>query len=77
MFRAVRPDGWIVVPLMSPPDLDSAFERAAVVHRAHVLGGGPIEVSEGTDLLERAGFVDIAREDIGVQVVLRARRPSG
>ena len=77
LFRAVRPDGWIVVPLMTPPDLDSAFERAAVVHGAHVLGGGPIEVSEGTDLLERAGFVDVAREDIGVQVVLRARRPSG
>ena len=77
MFRALRPDGWIVVPLMTPPDLDSAFERATVIHGAHVLGGGPIEVSEATELLERAGFVDITREDIGVQVVLRARRPSG
>lgn len=77
MFRAVRPDGWLVVPLMTPPDLDSAFERAAVVHGAHVLGGGPIEVSEAADLLERAGFVEVAREDVGVQVVLRARRPSG
>ena len=61
---------------MTPPDLDSAFERAAVVHAAHVLGGGPIEVSEATELLERAGFVDVIREDVGVQVVLRARRPS-
>ena len=34
IIRAVRPDGWIVVPLMTPPDLDSAFEPAAVVHGA-------------------------------------------
>jgi hypothetical protein len=41
-----------------------------------VLGGGPIEVPEAVDLLESAGFVDVVREDVGVQVVLRARRPS-
>jgi hypothetical protein len=75
VYRAVRPDGWVVVPLMTPPELDSAFERAVVVHAAHVLGGGPIEVPEAVDLLARAGFVDIVPEDVGVQVVLRARRP--
>jgi SAM-dependent methyltransferase len=76
VLRAVRPGGWLVVPLMTPPGLESAFERAVVVHSAHVLGGGPIEVPEATDLLERSGFVDVAREDVGVQVVLRARRPT-
>ena len=75
VFRAVRPGGWVVIPLMTPPDLESVFERAVVVHAAHVLGGGPIQVPEATDLLERAGFVDVVREDVGVQVVLRARRP--
>jgi hypothetical protein len=34
-----------------------------------VLGGGPIEVPEAVDLLESAGFVDVVREDVGVQVV--------
>lgn len=75
VFRAVRPGGWVVIPLMTPPDLESVFERAVVVHAAHVLGGGPIQVPEATELLERAGFVDVVREDVGVQVVLRARRP--
>ena len=76
VFEAVRPDGWVVVPLMTPPALESAFERAVVIHAAHVLGGGPIEVHEAVELLEQAGWVDIAQEDVGVQVCLLARRPA-
>jgi hypothetical protein len=40
-----------------------------------VLGGGPIEVPEAVDLLESAGFVDVVREDVGVQVVPEPAAP--
>ena len=76
VLRAVRPGGWLVSPVMTPPDSESEFERAVVEHAGHVLGGGPISVTEVTALLEDAGWVDVTAFAVGVQMCVRARRPS-
>ena len=75
-FRATRPDGWLVAPLMTPPDDSTGFERAVTIHAAHLLGGGPIEATEADAMLTDAGWVDLGRRTVGTQVVMTARKPA-
>lgn len=75
VFRALRPDRWVVSPVMASPEDADAFQKAVHAHGAHLTGGGPISVEEATTLFEGAGFVDVAARDFGGQIVMLGRRP--
>lgn len=75
VFRALRPDGWVVMPLASPAEDVGGLEAAVVVHASYVLGGGPVSVSLAADLLSAVGFVDIDSHRFGTQPMMTARKP--
>ena len=75
VFRALRPDRWLVAPVMAPPAGSDDFQRAVSAHGAHLTGGGPIALSEITALLEEAGFDQVTGLDHVGQMVMLARRP--
>jgi hypothetical protein len=75
VFRALRPDRWVVSPVMASPEEAGEFQKAVHAHGAHLSGGGPISVGEATTLFEAAGFVDVAARDYGGQIVMLGRRP--
>ncbi|MGH3361955.1 MAG: SAM-dependent methyltransferase [Nocardioides sp.] len=75
VFRALKPDGWLVMPLATASDDVTGMEAAVMTHAAHVLGGGPVTVPLAVDLLTTVGFVDIDEHAYGGQVVLAARKP--
>ena len=77
VFRVMRPDGWLVAPLMTPPDEADGFERAVRIHAAHLLGGGPIDTSEAEVLLTDAGWVDVGLRAAGPEFVMTGRKPTG
>ena len=72
---ALRPDRWLVLPIQSTTDDVEPFVAAVVAHSAHLLGGGPITVTEARALLDDAGFVDVTELLRGDQVLLVGRRP--
>ena len=75
VFRSLRPDRWVVSPVMASPADAGDFQKAVHAHGAHLTGGGPISVAEATRLFEEAGFVEVAARDYGGQVVMLGRRP--
>jgi SAM-dependent methyltransferase len=76
VFDALRPDRWVLVPLATTAEDDAdPFDRALFAHAAHLMGGGPVSVTGAVELLEGAGFVDIAPWFLAGQAILRARRP--
>jgi hypothetical protein len=77
VFRALRPDRWLVAPVEAAPADADEFQRAVYTHRAHLSGGGSITIAEITGLLESAGYDQITDLDHDGQVVMLAHRPSG
>lgn len=75
VFAALRPGGGVIVPTNAPPGCADQMEQAVMVHAGHVLGGGPIDVSEAHEMLLQAGYVDMRDHDYGGQVVMTAVRP--
>jgi hypothetical protein len=75
VLRALCSGGGVIVPTNAPPACADQMEEAVMVHAGHVLGGGPIEVSEARAMLVLAGFVDVRDHDYGGQVVMTAVRP--
>jgi SAM-dependent methyltransferase len=75
VFRALRPDRWLVLPVIAPPGEADEFQRAVYAHGAHLTGGGPITVEESRRLLVEAGFDQVTDLDYGGQMVMLARRP--
>ena len=75
VFRALKPDRWLVLPVEAPPGTADEFQRAVNAHGAHLTGGGPVTLDEVTALLEDAGFDQVTGLDHGGQVVMLARRP--
>ena len=75
VLGALRPGGGVIVPTNAPPGCADQMEQAVMVHAGHVLGGGPIEVSEAQAMLLQAGYVDVRDHDYGGQVVMTAVRP--
>ena len=66
------------MPTIAPPECADPMEQAVIAHAGHVLGGGPIEVTDAHALLAEAGFVDVRDHDYGGQVVMTATAlPSG
>src|SRR5215207_5301343 len=74
LFRAVRPDGWLVAPVMTPPEDADGFERAVRIHAAHLRGGGPVDPAEA--LLTGAGWIDVGLRPVGPQFVITGRKPT-
>ena len=74
VHRALRQDGWIVVPLMVNK-ADSPVVQAIWEHSAHLMGGGPLDVAGAHDLLAEAGFVDLGVHEAATQVCAVGRRP--
>jgi SAM-dependent methyltransferase len=77
VFRALRPDRWLVAPVTATPVAADEFQRAVHVHGARLSGGGPISVTEISGLLEDAGFEQVAALDQAGQTVMLAHRPEG
>lgn len=75
VFRALKPDGWLVMPLATPTEDVNGLEAAVLIHSSHVLGGGPVTVPLAADLLSAAGFVDIDTHRYGTQAMVTARKP--
>jgi SAM-dependent methyltransferase len=75
VFRALRPQGGVIVPTNAPPGCADQMEQAVLVHAGHVLGGGPIDVAEAHELLVAVGYVDVRHHDYGGQVVMTGVRP--
>ena len=75
VFGALRPGGGVIVPTNTPPGCADQMEQAVMVHAGHVLGGGPIDVSEAHAMLVQAGYDDVRDHDYGGQVVMTAVRP--
>jgi hypothetical protein len=75
VHRALRPDRWLVAPVMAAPEDADDFQRAVHAHGAHLTGGGPITVTEVTGLMEQAGFDRVTALDHAGQMVMLARRP--
>jgi predicted O-methyltransferase YrrM len=75
IFDALRADRWIVAPIASGPDDAGPFDRALFAHSAHLMGGGPLSVTDAARLLEGAGFTDVEPWFFGSQAVMRGRRP--
>ena len=75
VFASLRPDRWLVLPVMAAPGEADPFQRAVFAHDAHLTGGGPITVDEARDLLHEAGFDQVTDLTYGDQVVMLARRP--
>lgn len=72
--RALRPDGWLVMPLNAPTAPDG-FQQALAAHGAHLLGGGPLSREDAERLVVQAGFVDPGWHSYHGLCLLRARRP--
>lgn len=72
VFRALRRDRWVVVPLADTSSED-AFEAATSTHSAEMLGGGAMSLAEGEALLGDAGFVDVLQASWMAQAFLLAR----
>ncbi len=75
VFRALKPDGWLVMPLATPTEDVNGLEAAVLIHSSHVLGGGPVTVPLAADLLATVGFVDIDTHRFGTQAMVIARKP--
>lgn len=73
--RALRPNGWVVMPLATPNEDVTGLEAAVLVHGSYVLGGGPVTVALAADLLSTVGFTDIDTHRFGAQAVMVARKP--
>jgi hypothetical protein len=74
VYRALRPDRWVVVPLATSAAADP-FELAVFAHTAHMLGGGPIRVDEAEGLLAAAGFDQVTPASWRGQMLVLAHRP--
>ncbi len=77
VFRALRPDRWLVAPVMAAPSGADDFQRAVYAHGAHLTGGGPITLDEITAMLEDAGFDQVTGLNHVGQMVMLAHRPAG
>jgi SAM-dependent methyltransferase len=75
VFRSLRPDRWLVAPVVASPEEADEFERAIHAHGAHLTGGGAITVEAVSRMMRDAGFVDVSDRDFGGQVVMLGRRP--
>lgn len=76
VYRALRPDGWLVLPAASISACRSDLDRATVRHDAAVKGGGLLTDAEVQNLLLAAGF-DTPRPLRGVdQTVFLAHKPA-
>ncbi|MCW2814876.1 MAG: hypothetical protein JWN84_2331 [Nocardioides sp.] len=75
VHRALRPGGWLVMPVASVSDDDSELDRAAVRHDAALKGGGLVDDADVRGVLAGVGFT-VERTLCGVdQTVFLARRP--
>lgn len=74
VHHALKPEGWLVMPLHTPSGSDD-FERALTDHAAHLLGGGPLSRPEAEQLVASAGYEDLAWRDYHGMSLLLARRP--
>lgn len=73
VLEALRPDGWLVMPLQCPVEVDP-FHEALSVHVSHVLGGGPMTRDEAELLLKESGYVDVGFEEYHGLALVLARR---
>lgn len=76
VFRALRPDRWLISPVAAAPPGADEFQRAVYTHGAHLTGGGMITIGEVTELLLDAGFDQVTGLDQGGQTVMLAHRPA-
>jgi SAM-dependent methyltransferase len=62
VWTALRPGGWIILALAGGGDGGRIGAYHALL--ATTLGGGPMTVAEGTDLLDRHRFSSLIRSDV-------------
>jgi hypothetical protein len=62
VWTALRPGGWIIVALAGGGDGGRIGAYHALL--ATTLGGGPMTVAEGTELLDRYRFSSLIRSDV-------------
>jgi SAM-dependent methyltransferase len=62
VWTALRPGGWIILALAGGGDRGRIDAYHALL--ATTLGGGPMTVAEGTELLYRRGFSSLIRSDV-------------
>jgi hypothetical protein len=74
VHAALRPDGWLVMPLNAPTG-ECDFQRALADHSSYLLGGGPMTQEEAETMVASAGFEDLAWQDYHGLSLLMARRP--
>ncbi len=72
--HALRPEGWLVMPV-NAPTRDCSFEKALTEHSSHLLGGGPMSQEEAEELVASVGFEDLTWCDYHGMSLLLARRP--
>jgi SAM-dependent methyltransferase len=75
VWTALRPGGWIILALAGDGDGSRIDAYHALL--ATTLGGGPMGVEEGTELLERHRYSSLIRSDaLHAQPLLLAQRTS-
>ena len=72
--HALRPEGWLVMPV-NAPTRDCSFEKALTAHSSHLLGGGPMSQEEAEELVASVGYEDLTWCDYHGMSLLLARRP--
>ncbi len=75
VFRALTSGGALLVPVALHADVPE-FARARLIHSAFLAGGSTVTPSELVELLDCAGFIDLAEHAVGAQVLMTATKPS-